>query len=182
MSITDFFVVGIGLDIVGAWLVARGLLLPPPALKTFGTHAGIGAADVVDRARNRVDAQFGVGLLLLGFAIQLVGYLLILGGTQSGHGAGHLSAGTAVLVLSMLTAYLAWYLLHQRLLKRTLVRIAGAPLRIAGEELTQEREENIASLARYAKAAGWQRRPHEHDETHVKRVFGANAIGRASIG
>ncbi len=51
-------------------------LIPLPALKTFGTHAGIGVADVVDRARNRIDGQFGVVLLLLGFALQLLGYFV----------------------------------------------------------------------------------------------------------
>ncbi len=51
-------------------------LIPLPALKTFGTHAGIGVADVVDRARNWIDGQFGVVLLLLGFALQLLGYFV----------------------------------------------------------------------------------------------------------
>jgi hypothetical protein len=47
LTLTDFFVFGLRIEIVGAWLVARGLLAPLLLLKSFGTYGGIGAADVI---------------------------------------------------------------------------------------------------------------------------------------
>lgn len=167
----DFFVVGLGVEIVGAWLIARGLLIPLPALKNFGTHAAIGVADVVDRARNRIDGQFGVALLLLGFTLQLLGYLLELDGGEAGRGRDRLLTALILLGSSMLLAASTWRVLRDRLFKRALMKIAMAPLRTSGGDIEQSTEKNIEWLASYGVAAGWQRQMYESDETYVKRVF-----------
>lgn len=174
-SIADLFVVGLGVELVGAWLIARGLLIPLPALKTFGTHAGIGVADVVDRARNRIDGQFGVALLLLGFALQLVGYLVELDGGELRQGRDRLLTALVLLGSSMLVATAASRILRDRTFKRMLVKIAMAPLRTSGGDIEQSPEKNIEWLASYGIAAGWQRQMYESDGTYVKRVFGVES-------
>lgn len=171
-TITDLFVVGLGVEIVGAWLIARGLLIPLPALKTFGTHAGIGVADVVDRARNRIDGQFGVVLLLLGFTLQLLGYLLELDGGEAGGGRDRLLTALILLGSSTLLAAATWRGLRDLMFKRALVKIAMAPLRTSGGDIEQSTEKNIEWLSSYGVAAGWQRQLYESDETYVKRIFG----------
>lgn len=103
LTITDLFVVDLGVELVGAWLVARGLLLSPSMLKSFGTHAGIGVADVVDRARNRIDARFGISFLMAGFAVQLLGYLLEIDNHRPEQGPDLLLGALALLLGSMLS-------------------------------------------------------------------------------
>lgn len=172
LTITDLFVVGLGVELVGAWLVARGLLLSPSMLKSFGTWAGIGPADVVDRARNRIDARFGIFFLMAGFAVQLLGYLLEIDNHQPEQGPRRLYGALTLLIGSMLIAFLGWSCSHKRLLKRSLVRIAMAPLRTGSVEIAQDHRENVKWLASYGKAAGWQARMYESDETYVERTFG----------
>lgn len=172
LTITDLFVVGLGVEIVGAWLIARGLLIPLPALKNFGTHAGIGVAAVVDRARNRIDGQFGVALLLLGFTLQLLGYLLELDGGEARPEQDRLLTALILLGSSMLLAGGTWRALRDRMFKRALVKIAMAPLRTSGGDIEQPAEKNIEWLASYGIAAGWQRQMYESNATYVKRIFG----------
>jgi hypothetical protein len=172
LTITDLFVVGLGVDLVGAWLVARGLLLSPSMLKSFGTWAGVGPADVVDRARNRIDARFGISFLMAGFAVQLLGYLLEIDNHRPEQGPDLLPGALALLLGSMLAALLGWSYSRKRLFKRSLVTIAMAPLHTGSVEIAQDRSENVKWLASYGKAAGWHAEMYESDETYVERIFG----------
>ena len=75
LQVTDLFAVGIGFDIAGAYLLARGLLISPHGLWVRFTIAG---ADTrfVDEAKDRVMAVVGLGALASGFVIQAFGYAL----------------------------------------------------------------------------------------------------------
>jgi hypothetical protein len=172
LSILDLFIVGLGVDVFGAYLVARGLLLSPSTLKVFGTHGGIGVADVVDRVRNRVDARFGLTLLMSGFSLQLVGYLFQLDGDSAAHGRSFLVSGLLLLALTVGAAWFLWYLLRDRLFKKGLIAVATAPLKIGEDAVREGREKRIEWLARYGKAANWPALPYESDKSYVKRVFG----------
>jgi hypothetical protein len=171
-TVIDLFVVGLGLDVFGGYLVARGLLVSPSALKAFGTVAGLGKADVVDRIRNRVDGGFGLALLILGFLLQLLGYLLELNGDRSGHSIDRLVTGLLLLGLAMLAVYGLWRLGRDRLFKRALVVVAKAPALIGGQHIIEPSDKQTEWLAIYGNAAGWPRLMYESDETYVKRVFG----------
>jgi hypothetical protein len=163
------FVLAIGFDLAGGFLIARGLLLTPSQLKHFGTWGGIGAASVVDRVRNRVDAQFGLALLFLGFLIQLIAYLLELAGRDYSSGSSRLPTGLALATLALALSLGTWALLRDRLLNRLLVRVALAPL---GEDRPAGwNADNLASLLDYAKADHRARAAGESDRAYLARVF-----------
>ena len=63
LSLADLFLVGLVLDISGAVLLARGLLLSPSELSRLNTVWGSAAGVHEDRIRNRVAAEFGVAYL-----------------------------------------------------------------------------------------------------------------------
>lgn len=169
LSLLDLFVLGIGFDLAGGFLIARGLLLSPAQLKHFGTWGGIGAASVVDRARNRVDALFGLILLFAGFSIQLLAYLLELSGSGYSHGASRLHLGLSLAVLAVGLSLGAWTLLRHRLLNRLLVRIALAPL--SDDRPAGWNPDNLASLLDYAESDRRAREPGESDRDYLARVF-----------
>lgn len=168
-SITDLFVVGLGFDIAGAGLLARGLLISHEQIKKFGTWAGLGHAQVVDRARNRVDAQFGISLLLAGFILQFAGYALELSGTSPHTGTARLVTAMVLGVAAVGVSLLTWRLLREPMLRRTLVRTARAP------DPADEPKHSVARgmrLVEYGQAAGYPMRPDESDEHYAERVFG----------
>lgn len=171
-TVSDLFVLGIGVELVGAWLLARGLLASPTVLKSFSTVGAIGVGDVVDRARNRVDAAFGVVYLLIGFLAQLGGYLLQIAGRHGSHGARQLETVLVILALAAGLAWLLWRCLHPYLFKLLLVRIAFAPVRSGEVDFPASEAESLELLARYGKAAKWQGLMYEGDESYVARVFG----------
>jgi hypothetical protein len=69
VSVTALFSVGVGLDIAGAYLIARGVLLSPAQIRsrTKKYWGPDDYADGVARARDRVDAVAGFASLGLGF-------------------------------------------------------------------------------------------------------------------
>lgn len=92
VGILDLFALGLGLDIAGGYLVARGLLKSDVDMATSRTWAGIGAQSTLAEASDRVDAGFGLTFLSFGFVLQAVGYLT----TAAGVDAGPTGAGPAV--------------------------------------------------------------------------------------
>lgn len=73
----DLFVAGLGFDIAGAWLLARGLLASPSeiALRTaqlWGGNPATTAAELEDS----VSGSFGLSALLFGFVVQGISYAI----------------------------------------------------------------------------------------------------------
>jgi hypothetical protein len=114
LSLTDLFLVGLALDISGAILLAKGLLLSPHMLASLNTVWGVGEGLHEDRLRNRVDGEFGVGYLVCGFILQAVGYSLDIGGVSSKTGHDRLIAALAMAAAAAAVAWVAWMLLHKR--------------------------------------------------------------------
>lgn len=69
------FVVGLALDLAGAVLLALGLTIRARDIAGLGTYQGISYGALVDRVRSRVDAEFGLTALGLGFFLQFLGSL-----------------------------------------------------------------------------------------------------------
>jgi hypothetical protein len=137
-SLDDLFFVGVALDITGAAFLAKGLLVPPETI--YGmvqtTFDGMAPGAAEGHIRNKVDAEFGLFFLLVGFILQALGYLFELAGHGTSQGDDR--AGVA-LVLGLLAAFLAigiYAALHGRRYRRI-----AAQVRKLGEEAQDRYEE-----------------------------------------
>ena len=114
LSLIDLFLVGLVLDITGALLLARGLLISPQAIASIAATLWGGNPEAArDRCRNRVDAEFGALYLALGFALQVIGYSLEIGGISSDTGAMRLIAAFVLAGFVAISAWTAWSLRHE---------------------------------------------------------------------
>jgi hypothetical protein len=105
LSLTDLFLVGLAFDICGAILLAKGLLLSPRFLTKLNTWWGVSDGQHQDRCENRVAGEFGMSYLVVGFALQAVGYALDIAGVESETGLCRLIAG---LLMALAAAAMAW--------------------------------------------------------------------------
>ena len=113
-SLADLFLVGLALDISGAILLAKGLLLSPRTLSRLNTVWGVGYGQHEDRLHNRVAGEYGVRLLVAGFILQAIGYSLDIGGVPSKTGTDRLIFGLAMAVIAVGVAWATWALRHSR--------------------------------------------------------------------
>lgn len=60
MSITDLFVLGLGFDLAGAAILARGLLLGSASIADLGTWRGLSHGMTVERCSDRAHAELGL--------------------------------------------------------------------------------------------------------------------------
>ena len=146
LSLTDLFLVGLALDISGAVLLAKGLLLSPRMLARLNTVWGVGEGLHEDRLRNRVDGEFGIGYLVAGFTLQAVGYSLDIGGVPSETGRCRLIAAMTLAALAAGAAWAAWALLHKR-------RITALSAKSERAHQAASKEINEAQRAREEAAA-----------------------------
>jgi hypothetical protein len=109
LSLTDLFLVGLALDVVGAVILAKALLLKPDtAFRMSTNYPGTNAYLVADRAQQRVAAEFGVGYLGVGFLLQVVGYSAELAGVSNATGATQLLVALALAAIGAGIASLTW--------------------------------------------------------------------------
>jgi hypothetical protein len=104
LIVADLFVVGLALDLAGAFLLSRGLLAAYPTLtRRAGTYWNGNPHVAVGLAEDRIDGRFGVTYLALGFGLQVVGYVLDLAfnpGAEAWAG-GHSSRSGSPRLLSL---------------------------------------------------------------------------------
>src|SRR4051794_26231200 len=100
-TLADLFLVGLVFDIAGAVLLAKGLLLSPRTLSKLNTYWGISHGQPRDRIDNRIAGEFGVVYLVLGFALQFVGYSLEIGGTSTKAGGERLMVALAMAAVAV---------------------------------------------------------------------------------
>jgi hypothetical protein len=87
LGTNDLFAAGIGFDLAGAYLLAKGLLLEPRLLlETAQMRAEYNVTRIVEGCRDRARGEIGVGALLLGFVLQLFGYLASIENVKHGSG------------------------------------------------------------------------------------------------
>jgi hypothetical protein len=106
-QVQDFWAAGLGCDLGGAFLLARGLINRPAELtRLAGSFYGSNRFLALSVARNRLDAITGVTGLLVGFGLQAVGYIASLAtahtlrvGTREAVVAGGLALSTAIVTI-----------------------------------------------------------------------------------
>lgn len=180
LAVDDLFVAGVGCDVVASFLLARGLVTSPSEISarsasTRGSHA----ATAVALARDRADAQAGLITLIAGFALQLIGYLLSIGGV--GPGRDH-SVGVAVGigVISMLVSATSAETTRGRRVRRCLVRVASCDPVTSAPALAPD----VDRLMSFGIELGEKLRMtpgHEAPRAFVARTFRVSLDGPAGI-
>lgn len=113
LSLTDLLIVGLALDITGAVLLAKGLLISAESISQISATLWDGNPETArDRCRNRVDAEFGVAYLAGGFLFQAIAYSLDIGGVPSETGMGRLITALGMALIAAAIAVGAYARLH----------------------------------------------------------------------
>jgi hypothetical protein len=172
LGATDLFTAGLGAEIAGAALLAKGLLLSPTQLASRSrAYYDISPVAVLTLSEDRVDALFGVGGLLAGFALQIVGYFLSLASMSDD--SGITAAGISVVFPFAAAALVVipWWRLRQRLVMRCVVNVAKTVSPPAADGLP-----DAHLLATVGQTMGFGRVMHrglvEADQPFAERVFG----------
>jgi hypothetical protein len=104
-QLEDFFTAGIGCDLGGAFLLARGLINSPAELMRSATAFFDSNRQIaLSGAKNRLDAIAGMIGLLVGFSLQAVGYVASLATShtlRTGASEALVGTGLAALALSV---------------------------------------------------------------------------------
>ena len=127
-ALEDLFTVGLGFDIAGAYLLAKGLLATPSEIakqRTFGYYS-YNAPDTVAAARDRVDGSIGMRALLLGFLLQAVGYAIGLATASNDEDGSLLRALVGIILcgLAIAAVLVYWRLRRPKAVKSLLVDVS----------------------------------------------------------
>jgi hypothetical protein len=126
-ALEDLFALGLGCDIAGGILLARGLLSTPETIARRATSFyGVSPPTAVAMAQDNVDSRVGLGALLLGFLLQAAGYALQVSRDRSPTD-GSTADAVAVLALVVLGCAVvigSWRLYRTKWIKGLLVRTA----------------------------------------------------------
>ncbi len=173
LSVDDLFVVGLGLEIAGAFILGRGLLnSPQDMMRLSGTYFTANPASQVRQAQDRVDGQFGLLALVAGFGIQAFGYALLLGiGSVPEPSLGRAFVAAALAVLSAAAVFAVWLSTRWTLLRRGLVRVAHFDLDKGEQEAPDGRR-----LRSYGLLLGKPKRDDESDTDYARRVWNVERV------
>lgn len=121
---SDLFAVGLGLDLVGGYLLAGGLLVDDADIASSHTLARSRAQLVVAKVRDRIDARHGLAALGAGVALQLTGYLAAEAGARTAHtGLPESLVFVALAVVAVIVVLLLHRLLEAKSLRRLSLRV-----------------------------------------------------------
>lgn len=126
LHVDYLFLVGLGCDIAGAYLLAEGLLLPVLQIRSLSsTFVGFNPAEVRARLDDKIDGRFGMSSLVVGFVIQVIGYAVSLG-VSSGPARSWTFAAIGILLAAITFAIVlgAHRLARGRLQRRALIELA----------------------------------------------------------
>jgi hypothetical protein len=141
LGLGDLFALGVGLDIGGGYLVARGLIASPGDIlrRTLNGEDFFLPDVVASQITDKADAISGLFALLSGFLIQVAAYALapLTSSTLRGSPtAGNLRSALLVLVAALVgvgVALLGWRLVRWKIISKTIVAIAIDPLTLGSD-------------------------------------------------
>jgi len=175
--IEDLIVGAFGVEIVGAYLLARGLLTSARSIAMRATTRGFDAPGAVSDVEDRVDASYGLACIGLGLCFQVTGLLLVLGSGSTVVGRSWEAIGTAVGVLltGVGVAYAGHRFTRARRVKRLLVEISR--LELYGDKALDHPQ---APLLRWlGETFGEPARDGESDKDYCRRVFEVDQFDRS---
>lgn len=165
---------GIGFDVAGAFLVARGLLVPVPVMqRRASAFIGGNTMDFAAQVRNRFDGEVGLPALVVGFSIQAVAYIAVAGGADvSTGGLGHAVVALTAAVVPVIGVAVGVRLLRPRRFRQMCVEAAHYP--------TEGDERNhlpfVSRLMYFGRALDYAVLEHESPEDYARRVFGVERV------
>jgi membrane protein implicated in regulation of membrane protease activity len=173
----DVFAAGIGCDVAGAWLLARGLIASSEqihfaGLMTFGGNPEAWARGV----RDRVDATFGIFWLAVGFSVQVLGYALSLAFEPN------TPAGVVRALLAVALAFGAWAMVQvvDRATYRSRLRRAAIALgrvaRVDGEYETRALPSGKMLRVLGERVLNQVAREGEDDSAYARRVWDVERV------
>lgn len=172
LQLYDLFVVGLGLDLAGAYLVARGVVASPATLMRLVGFIGSYQYTAAGRARDRLDALAGLVSLALGFALQGVGYVVLLATEIDVRTGAEEAAGAVALALAAIAvAIAAAAVFRRKRLKPTLREMAQRD--IDGTRLAYPRGDMLAG---WADGLGEPVLPGENELDYARRAYGVDDI------
>jgi hypothetical protein len=165
-ALEDLFVVGVGFDVAGAWLLARGLLAGPAeiALRTASLWGG-NPATTASQLEDRLNGTLGVASLILGFSLQAVAYGIVVGHDD-------LSGGNWIGVAISAVAPIAALLLFDRITRpRRLRRLIVDIARYDVSERRMRDRPKAKTIVELATACGYPE-PSVGDQEYARDHFG----------
>jgi hypothetical protein len=175
LSIEDLFLAGIGFDVAGAYLAARGLLQSTRQLAiSGGTVWALERPRAPYAAEDVIRGRIGLGALGIGFMLQAAGYAGTLAGAAVHHGVWQVVLGLALAVLCALSVLVFEKAVRSPWRDQLLVRVARFD-----PDANGLRDRPMAHLlAGYGEELGKVRQPGEEDVAYCRRVFGVEAEPR----
>lgn len=144
LVIEDLIVGAFGVEIVGAHLLARGLLTSPRSIAVRATTRAFDVPTAVSDAEDRVDASYGLIMCIgAGLLCQVAGVLLVLahGSTVVGRSLGAIAAALCILLATAALTYIGHRLTRAKRVKRLLVEISHFEL--YGDEVLEHPEADV---------------------------------------
>jgi hypothetical protein len=168
VSFYDYFGAGIGFDIAGSWLLARGLLIRPSTFaRRLRASRNTSSWWNVSTAEGQAYGWAGLVFLLVGFGLQALGYALAPGRSYTHPGAqsrlilGILAAAPLVLV-ALFAKQVLW-----SIERPFLIGLAHYRTGMAEPEPTPDTSE----LVMYGDILRRPKRPDEDDSAYLRRVW-----------
>jgi hypothetical protein len=174
-SAEDLFLVGLGFDMAGAYLVSRGLVRPVPKLAASGgTIWALERPRVPDAVEDHFRGIVGLVVLVLGFAVQATGYAITVskGRLHFQSGAKQALIGLGLALVAAASVPLLERLVRPRYRDRKLIKVARFDPSINGL-----RPQPLAHLLRsYGEELHTPKLGNEDDVAYCRRVFKVQAV------
>jgi hypothetical protein len=172
-QVQDLWTAGLGCDLGGAFLLARGLINRPAELtRLAGSFWGSNRYQALSVARNRLDAIAGVTGLLVGFALQAVGYIVTLATAHRlSTGGKEARIAAALGIAAAVTTVLCGNVLRR-------VRLLPLLIEMSHYTMNEERMEfpRATLLPGWLEALGREREEGEDDLAYVRRAAGVEDL------
>ncbi len=167
--------VGIALDLVGAGVLANGLLAKPGVqmLRATGFWGADNPSVPLGFAEDRVDAAVGIAYLIAGFTVQTIGYVVLLGrDPDTSRSVGRALVATLLLAVVAAAALGAWRWVRPRFVRRRLVEMARYRIIDATTPPVREALPFAGTLTLWtAGGLGEPKAGSESDQQYVRRMF-----------
>ena len=167
IALEDLFLLGLGLDIVGAGLLLKSVTVGYAEIAALsGSYWGANDKQMVARAVDRLRGKTAGVLIVLGFLSQALGYLVIVGRrSEADPAGGQVVGGLLVVALAVVSG-----LVVDRVVQR--VRLKDSFVELARYQPPSTRHDRpVFTRLLQLGEVHWPRLDGESDVAYLRRVF-----------